>query len=571
MIGSGAVQNGFEHWGGSAGSIRLGSLRHSSRGLRVYRWHATNQAARVQRPMRITKVQLKQFKRFDDLTIDLGAAPPRVVALVGPNGCGKSSVFDAFGWFQQQTKSAENARDESYYDKQMYRIGPPAVVVVPFAMNTAITIGTTAGPLVIGNKSFHLRSAYRFTAALNVQTIKAQPDILTDTRRPASSSSIDSGLQNNFERMIGQSYSAFFAGKKTGDVVREEIIGEINKTLKEVLDVQIASLGNVTEGKGRLYFEKDDSKDFPYENLSAGEKEVVDIVIDLVVKKAYFDNTIYCIDEPELHINTAIQRKLLVAIEKLIPADCQLWVATHSMGFLRALQTELASKSAVIDFSVPGLFKGQHVVTPMVTSRANWSRVFETALDDLVGLVAPARIVYCEGRAAPTPTGQEAGLDATVYNEIFAESHADALFVSSGGNLEAAKTSSLALIVMSKAFAGVELLLLKDRDALSAADRSAWLSQAKHHRMTRRMELENYLLDFEVLAAYCTAKGTTLDAVQYNALVTNIQTQDLKANNTTQDLKKLCGVSMSHDAFKRALAPFVRGTTAYTELEADIF
>ena len=46
--------------------------------------------------MKVRRVQLKKFKRFDDLTIDLGEHPARIVALVGPNGCGKSSIFDAF-------------------------------------------------------------------------------------------------------------------------------------------------------------------------------------------------------------------------------------------------------------------------------------------------------------------------------------------------------------------------------------------------------------------------------------------------------------------------------------------
>ena len=45
--------------------------------------------------MFIKKIQMVGYKRFFDLTIDLGEKPKRIVALVGPNGCGKSSVFDA--------------------------------------------------------------------------------------------------------------------------------------------------------------------------------------------------------------------------------------------------------------------------------------------------------------------------------------------------------------------------------------------------------------------------------------------------------------------------------------------
>ena len=45
--------------------------------------------------MKITSIKLKNgYKRFKDLTIDLGDNPARIVALIGPNGCGKSSVFD---------------------------------------------------------------------------------------------------------------------------------------------------------------------------------------------------------------------------------------------------------------------------------------------------------------------------------------------------------------------------------------------------------------------------------------------------------------------------------------------
>ena len=45
--------------------------------------------------MRVRKIQLKNgYKRFQDLTIDLGIDAKRIIALVGPDGCGKSSVRD---------------------------------------------------------------------------------------------------------------------------------------------------------------------------------------------------------------------------------------------------------------------------------------------------------------------------------------------------------------------------------------------------------------------------------------------------------------------------------------------
>ena len=37
------------------------------------------------------------------------------------------------------------------------------------------------------------------------------------------------------------------------------------------------------------------------------EKEVIDIILDIYLRRDEYKNTIYIIDEPELHLNTAIQ------------------------------------------------------------------------------------------------------------------------------------------------------------------------------------------------------------------------------------------------------------------------
>ena len=46
--------------------------------------------------MRIKQIRLKNYKRFTELTIADLPATARLVVLVGPNGTGKSSVFDSF-------------------------------------------------------------------------------------------------------------------------------------------------------------------------------------------------------------------------------------------------------------------------------------------------------------------------------------------------------------------------------------------------------------------------------------------------------------------------------------------
>ena len=68
--------------------------------------------------MKIKKVQFKNgYKRFFDLTIDLGDNPKRIIALVGPNGCGKSSVLDGMLFHNNAYGAIGNkgAKDYQYH------------------------------------------------------------------------------------------------------------------------------------------------------------------------------------------------------------------------------------------------------------------------------------------------------------------------------------------------------------------------------------------------------------------------------------------------------------------------
>jgi len=518
--------------------------------------------------MRIKKLQLKQFKRFEDITINLGDDPRKIIALVGPNGCGKSSIFDAFEEKQKDYKRASNSRAADFFSNLFYSI-IPGKKSERYDKNESIKIEGKDGQN-FDRKSFYIRSAYRFTPQLRITNIKSLPDVIEDMGRPTSSVDVDSRLQENYERLLGKAYEEYQHGTRSGPEMRKELVGRINEILARILDVKISGLGDVTAGKGQLYFEKGNSKDFPYENLSSGEKEVVDIIVDLIVKTPDFNNTVYCIDEPELHLNTSIQRKLLVEINKLIPETCQLWVATHSVGFLRALQEDLKDKCSILDFSREDYFNVPSQIFPMITTRKNWQRIFQTALEDLTGLLAPKKIFYCEGRPDPTAANGEQGIDADIYNEIFSEEKPDTLFVSSGGNNQVNKNAALALKIIGKAFMDTELYLLKDRDALTDQERAAFVNGDTINRMLTRREIENYVFDKEVLKKFCQSKGTQFDETRFNGKVSDIALQDLKP--VQQEIQASCNASGGLSDFKRELAKVIsKDMQIYKELAAVIF
>ena len=68
--------------------------------------------------MYIQEIRLQNFKRFTNLTIDLGQNAYKLVLLIGTNGSGKSSVFDAFELCSGIAKDHDTDADSPYYKKQ---------------------------------------------------------------------------------------------------------------------------------------------------------------------------------------------------------------------------------------------------------------------------------------------------------------------------------------------------------------------------------------------------------------------------------------------------------------------
>lgn len=510
--------------------------------------------------MRLKTIQLKNFKRFHELTINLGNEPKKIVALVGPNGSGKSSVFDAFE--ESSNNFYGGQHQAAFASKSFYLPGGTK----EYSKSEAVKITPASGTLE--KKSFYIRTAYRYTSSLGIDAIRKIP-LAVDEVRPGSSIQLDSRAQKNYERLMGSFIEEVFDKDKTGKEWATEKLGVLNGILERVLDIRISNLGNITEDRGQLWFEKGTSKDFPYMNLSSGEKEVMDIVLDLIIKTKEFNDTVFCIDEPELHLNTAIQRKLLIEIEKLIPENSQLWVATHSVGFLRALQGDLKNKTAVIDFTSQD-FDNPIVLEPIRGTRKDWERIFQTALEDLTGLMAPEVIIYCEGMPESSPSGDEQGLDADVYNEIFFEEHNQALFVSSGGGGAMQKNALLALKILNKAFKDVQLLLLRDRDTLSNEQRDQFLGKDPSNKMLERREVENYLFDKEVLREFCNKNAKIFDEARYDISVNDINLQDLKP--IQQEIQACCGSKGSVSDFKRELGKVINKDMAvYISLKKLIF
>lgn len=533
--------------------------------------------------MKIRKLILSKYKRFQSLTIDLGDNPKRIVALVGPNGCGKSSVFDGMLFLNNSYSHIGNKgyKDFHYHSIEQNPSYNSHNVSIQFIEGDYDTIRNQKEIQGKQNTIFSFRSPYRYNNNLKIIRSEAVSEIRLNNYGATYASDLDDKMEENYRRLQIKYNRYLYEQDCKPSEAKKHIIGELNCSIQACLDLCIVSLGNIEAGQGTLYFSKSDysDKSFEFNVLSAGEKEVVDILLDLYLRKDEYNDTIFLIDESELHINTSIQRKLLIEINKLIGENCQLWVATHSIGFLRALQDELKDECQIIEFKAETPWAStDQILTPIQKNRKQWSRIFATALDDLTGLISPKRIIYCEGKDKPGRSGEERGMDAQVYNNIFGEKYPDTLFISSGGNTELDQRSNIAIALLSKVFPDIEIWVCKDRDMSSGVlndeqDRQRYLLlNPKNHRVIKRWELENYLYDKEVLRAYCSLNQLPFSEEDYDTFVTDIINQHVK--DETGRIKNYCNLNMNinADRFKIELSKCITpDMNVYKELEDCIF
>lgn len=530
--------------------------------------------------MHIQSVHLNKFRRFSDLTITDVPHSARLVVIAGPNGSGKSSVFDGFRTWQLFVGGVGGLNDPLYHFKQ--GVGAqewPNLVQVTFheALDDARK-----------KKAFYIRSAYRNDADFTLSQLASVGSALAPPRINRLIDN-DASVGDNYRRLVSQSVEGIFSGgydQMNVRDLREGFIGTVRESMKRVFgDLVLVGVGDPLSN-GSFFFEKGISKNFHYKNLSGGEKAAFDLLLDLIVQLRYYDDTVFCIDEPETHLNTRLQGKLLEEFLNLVPATCQLWIATHSIGMMRKardLHEQRPGEVVFLDFEDQD-FDAPITVRPAAVNRRFWNRVLGVALDDLAKLVAPKQVVLCEGKPLSSKQAK-AEFDARCYRVIFAADRPDTDFVSVGNSSDVMADRLEIGKAIQTIVAGTKIVRLIDRDDRSPEEIAD--AQAVGVRVLSRRHIESYLADDEILAALCIVNDNPAAVAAVLAAKQAAIAASVQRGNPPDDMKsavgelygairrilQIVGSGNTVDAFLRdTLAPLVTpNTNTYCQMRLDIF
>jgi hypothetical protein len=201
-------------------------------------------------------------------------------------------------------------------------------------------------------------------------------------------------------------------------------------------------------------------------------------------------------------MHTSLQAKLLKELYNLTPSNSQLWITTHSIGMLKqaeSLEEQNPGSVVFLDFDNRDFDLAERIL-PSKINKAIWNKFFDLAFADFSKLIAPKRIVFCEGSSQGR---KYKDFDAQIYAKIFEDKYHDTSFVSLGSCSEIEDIENVSVRVISNILKSSFIIKFIDRDDKSTQEISDLL--AKGIKTSKRRHIESYLLDNEIIEKLCNS------------------------------------------------------------------
>jgi AAA domain, putative AbiEii toxin, Type IV TA system len=432
--------------------------------------------------MRIKELNLKNFKRFTDLQIKNIPAEAKLVLLIGANGSGKSSVFDAFEWMRRSGEFQNSRIDlNTHYFKKDIKHDITCNLKTDNGKNFSWKGDENKGK-TLPLDFFYGRPSLRIVPT--IENVRYDENVIRfNTDAPNRFIEFDDKFNLDVSKYTNDINKAIrapiFAGKQADTIqIFKNAILPFNEALERIFGndpattIRLVQFEDASPDKPtKLLFQKGGSE-VNYDLLGHGEKQVVVILLNFVIRLPYFQDTIYYIDEMDGHLNTSLQYALLKEItENWIPENCQLWTASHSLGFIEYAKD--TNQAVILDFDSLD-FDQKQVIEPIPKQKES---VFEIAIPrtSLIKILGNRKIVLCENKNYELYSLM--GLDDFIFTDV---QNSNSIFLK---------------IKRDKTLVG-----LRDKDYLTDNEISKLTERFPNYKILRYYCFENYLYHPENLA-----------------------------------------------------------------------
>jgi predicted ATP-binding protein involved in virulence len=334
--------------------------------------------------MRIKKLELKNFKCFEELTIEFPENKSGLAVFVGVNGAGKTALLEGIA---RGLKAVRDGLQPDSHDSFDMQLEDDQIRVVPHQLGSKNSFEKQSGygvstTIEISNKDigWHFRqgggnsesvveltrklrwnvkrggddelpvllfyNTNRFWSHQELKEVDLFPvgsrlDTYVDCLHPNVSSKV---IYEWFKRMEFIRFQ-----KRANDLSPEleSVRGAIMMALHELSKEDKVEIGAYFSGESdELLVNTGDGRWFPFRMLSEGHRSTLGLFADIAFRLAELNphvrresKGIVLIDEIELHLHPAWQRKVVEALHRTFP-NIQFILTTHSPQVLSNVPTE---------------------------------------------------------------------------------------------------------------------------------------------------------------------------------------------------------------------------------------
>lgn len=448
--------------------------------------------------MRLTSITVDNYPPISHFSV---ADLTDVVVLAGPNGVGKSRILqavmdslrggaphvkltveatcpeEAAAWLQSSVSTTDaqpRSRLQQHLQRQQKR-GAVRGSILNFDANRVFERVNPLQPSWDYTNPFDEMMEWAFTYNVAKQRFD---DVINSMLRRVRS------LKDEIATRAMQLQAG---GKKDMPLDFEDPLAAFKTAFRQLLPGK--TLAPINERTQTLQYRIDGSSvDLPLESLSSGEREVVTIVFDFLLRDP--QDSIIIIDEPELHLHPELSYRLIRTLRGVGQRN-QFILSTHSPDIISA-----SLDNSVIFVSPPAVVDGKPVNQARPVVEDDEMAQILRSLGHSIGVIALGRrIVLIEG--------EHTSLDKQLYGSILGDDINNLVLVPVGGQETLATLARSLDAVLSKTLWGVDFFMLCDGDTTAGLQGSGADLETKSGgrlRLLPRYHVENYFLDEAILA-----------------------------------------------------------------------